>query len=447
MPSFKNTAITVVLFMAVIGGITWFVQFMPNWRTSTAPTSTPAETTRHDILEFSRKDVLSGINRAVWEFDAKGKDTGYELENEPGEEGHYFFAFRNLAGADAELGFQQSACDCTSGDVGFLPADQWRAIDAELARTPWATPAFASEPAWHKVGRENTTPVKIPADGHGLLRVSWKGRKEPGASLRIQLRFWVKAPGYTEQIESFYVPAKTVPPLMFIPTNQSVGVLSSGETTVAEFHCWAPRRDQPAVTFGPREPDPLFRAEARPLSADECAALQAKLRENKILTRVRAAFLVRATLYEQQGDRLMDQGPFKRTVPIYLDEQLLEGLLPTITGTVRGDVEVGGSEDAGKIQLKTFPAAEDKTLVAPLYGNPKAVIELVSHSPEILKVTLQRNPKESTPLRGRWDLRVTVPANSWRGPMPDTAGVMLRVAGTSRLIRIPVLGTATTAGR
>ena len=71
-------------------------------------------------------------------------------------------------------------------------------------------------------------------------------------------------------------------------------------------------------------------------------------------------------------------------------------------------------------------------------------LELVSSYPESLKVELKRNEKGSTPQRGEWDLKVTIPAGAWTGPMPASAAVVVRVTGDApRLVRIPVVGIAT----
>src|SRR5205823_431846 len=148
-----------------------------------------------EIVRFSRKPPNATELRAAWEFDASGKDTGYDLEAEAGTEGQYYFPFRNVSGAAAEMGFMSSACDCSAGEVCILPSAQWDAIDAELAKTPWVQPAFAAAPQWQVLDRAATTPAHVPADGHGLLRISWNGRKAAGSNLKIHLAFWVRAAG------------------------------------------------------------------------------------------------------------------------------------------------------------------------------------------------------------------------------------------------------------
>ena len=80
----------------------------------------------------------------------------------------------------------------------------------------------------------------------------------------------------------------------------------------------------------------------------------------------------------------------------------------------------------------------------PVYADRKTVLTLADHYPAILKVALKLNAKASTPQRAAWDLNVTVPAVSWPGgALPEQSAVTLRIAGTTRQIRIPVTGTAT----
>ena len=110
----------------------------------------------------------------------------------------------------------------------------------------------------------------------------------------------------------------------------------------------------------------------------------------------------------------------------------------------RGEVEVGGPEDQEKIQLGTFSSSDPRIVVVPLFADPKRVIEPLSGNPKFLNVEVKRSPRGSTPQRARWDLKVTVPAHAWIGPLPAHAIVTLRISGgTPQLINIPVVGLAT----
>ena len=180
---------------------------------------------------------------------------------------------------------------------------------------------------------------------------------------------------------------------------------------------------------------PLQVRVSRQLSEMECKALQKKLREKaeqaKVLLRVRSAFLVKATVREQVGSHQMDQGPFLRKVPIYVDEIHVDHATPVVAGVVKGIVEVGAYDDQGKVQLKSFPARDGATMVIPLFADPKLALEQVSHSPEGMKVELHKRPKQAGAQRAQWDLKVTVPPGTnvnpsdggWQNPALEPAAL------------------------
>jgi hypothetical protein len=454
MASFNRTVSRVVLpvaaFVLLVAGTTWVAQFLPSWRSeSVNPAPAGPKAIAGDVLRFSRPETQFGPIRAVWEFDDKGEDTGYVLENEEKVDGHYDIPFRNVLGAPAELDFLATACDCSHAEVCILPHAQWQEIDAALTKKPWARITFANEPKWRIINRDNYASFKIPADGEGLLRIAWHGRKPPGEHLKINLRFGCRPEGDAQirQIQEILVPVVMVPHVLFDPREQSIGVLGPGESKVAEFHFWSANQDELNVRFQPREDDPLFQFDTHKLNEAERRALQEKLNPPKESRHhVRAAYRVRVAVHERQGDKLMEQGPFARYVPVILDELPLEAsATPQVTGTVRGEVEVGGVKDRGKIQLETFRSADDKVVTVTLHADPKAVIELVDPPvPACLKVVLKRNAKGSTAQRAQWELKLTVPAGQWTGPMPENASVYLRVLGTPpRMVRIPVTGNGT----
>jgi hypothetical protein len=451
MFSFKNAlwiyALSATAFVALVGGTVWFVQFRPSVREGpVTPQPGDSSNTDREILRFSRKDSSSNDVMAAWELDDQGQDIGYEMEVENNTEGHYFFPFRNVLGVPVELGFLQSACDCSSGDVCLMPASEWKAIDALLARTPWAEPSFSSPPQWRTLRGDDKTPFLVPADGHGVIRIHWDAHKRVGSHLRIAVQFWSRAVAEPKmrQINQLRVPVVVAAPLQLAgATAPSVGILEPGALRQDELYFWSATRDHPDVAFAPREATPHFRLVARPLSAEECVDLQKKLRGQGTRTRVRAGFRVSATIQELAEEQHMSQGRFEFAISIKIDEIPAE-MTPTVTGTVKGEVEVGGPQDQEKVQLGTFPSSDKRVVVVPLFADPKLTIEPSVSNPKFLHVELKRSPKGSTPQRAQWDLKVTVPAHAWSGPLPAHATITLRVPGPQpRLINIPVVGVAT----
>ena len=385
------------------------------------------------------------------------RDTHYVLETEKGVEGHYYFPFRNILDGPAELEFQRADCDCSEADACLLPLEAWQKIDSLLAETPWAQPTVSPDVTWYKFTKNEHTGLKIPTGGQGLLRISWKGRKDPGEMLKLALYFWSQPDGVSlgRQITPIFIPVKMCAPILFDPPEQSVGLLGPGATKTVEFYVWSPTREQPDLAFGLGDKqDPLLEISAQPLTKPECEALRERLilrdqakgdKAKGLIFRVKSGYLVTVKLREQVGARQMDQGPFLRHIPITLDGEPPPYGTPQITGAVKGIVDVGGEVDQARVQFKTFSAADAKTVSVPLYGDPQLTLSIDHVFPkEWLTVDLKRNSKHSTAARAQWDLKVTIPAGAWRGPLPEQSCVVLRIAGNPPgLFGFPFVGFAT----
>jgi hypothetical protein len=452
-----NAVVAIVLFIAIIGGLTWYRQY--------APRSADFKGGGSKLIE---RDVVPEVVRfippaqqrpplhAVWELKKEdGSDAEHVLESEKGTKGEYYFLFQNMLEAPVEMEMVKAACDCTAADICIVPAEDWSRIKAEQTKKPWAKPALTSEPAWQQCQKNQHRGIQIPAQGHGILRIHWDGRKDPGSWLNLNLEFWSQPdhdPG-NRQTTQIIVPVRVVYPLLYEPGRQDIGMLGPGEQATALFHVWSATRNRKQLdaAFGPRDKDALFEVESRPLTDKECADLQRHL-QNKMVndkpapidTRVLAGYLVKATVHEQAGNEQMDQGPFQRAVPARLDQVPAEIPTPVVSGHVRGPLDVGGDGDRARVQFKTFSAAETKSVTIPIYGNPAFKLELAEKDPPFLQVDFKHNDKESTSQRGRWDLKVTVPAGTWSGALPEHSRVVLRIVGERpRLVRIPVVGNAT----
>jgi hypothetical protein len=450
----KNAILAIVLFLAIVGGLTWYMQYMPGRGVVQDVPKGPAPVAVREVLRFVRTAEQVGPLHAVFEVNEEGKDAEYVLESEKGEKGEYSFLFHNVLDRPAEMEMDRADCDCTHADIGIVPYEQWTKIDAVLAKTPYAKPSFETEPEWYVCQKNQHNGIKIPAGAYGVLRVRWDGRKEPGGMLKLHLLFWCQPEGeqLNRQTVELWVPVKVVQPLQFEPGKYPLGLLGPGDHQTAEFHVWSSTRDKPDVIFGPRdekEKDPLFKIDAKPLTPEQCKKLQHDLRTREkpllqIYTRVKAGYLVKVTVYEQADGHQMDQGPFIRPVPIILDEAPVTWTTPQVGGHIRGPLEVGGEADQAKVQLRLFSAAETKTAIVPIYGDPAFSLQIDHKYPPFLQVDLQRKTKESTAQRARWDLKVTIPAKAWTGALPDDSRVVLRIGGNPpRLVRIPVVGTAT----
>jgi hypothetical protein len=431
------------LFVLVVGGIAWLTQYLPSWR---APASAVVDPDKRSGLAGKQVIQVVGSNVAVWERDADGNNTGYVREYERGVEGHYDFPFKNILGAAAELGLVQVSCDCTYAKICVLPGSEWEKVSEQLQKDPAADVTFTHPPTWQKVTAGDTG-AKIPADAGGLIRITWNGRKNAGQDLRIYLRFWAQPEGDmgSRQFENFAVPVVMANPVQFDPYKQTVGILGPADVGKADFFLWSATRgpDELNVKVGAIG-DPLLATEARPLSPEECRRLADRLKEKKIATKVRAGYQLTASVYESKGDKQMEQGPFLLTVPLLLDDIPSEFGGPQVVGAVKGDVEIGSLEDQGKIDLKSFPAREGTRRTITVYTKPDQQLEVQDHHPPALDVKLTKVGKDAVLNRTRWTLRVVVPPNAVSGTLGEQAIITLRVPGNPpRLIRVPVLGTAT----
>ncbi len=437
--AFSQYVLMVVLFVVIVGGIAWVVQNLPKWRTN-APAPGPEPNPNGSgkpVVEFS-------LTRAKWD-----KDSDYVKESEKGVPGHYDFPFRNTSGAEAELGLFQPSCDCVSIQACLLDKYEWEKADQALKADPGMPIVYSKEPAWQELKpvREEDKGIVIPPDGCGVVRVNWNGRKDPGRPLNLTPRFWSQPKGQHSQRydkDTLIVPIVMVNSIQYYPDRASVGTLASRTSGRAEFYIWSVTRDTPNVKVENFAPDPLFDVQTRRLSDAEIPGLVKRLEaEGRGQTRIRAAYQVTVTVYEQKDGKEMDLGPFMHTLNVLLDEQPIGGG-PMVTGIVRGDIEVGGTDDQGKIKLKAFAAPQGTREVVSLWSDGKVNLEVQSATPAGLEVKLSKLEKETTPGRAKWRMEVVAPPDAIpAGTFADDSAILLRISSTPpRLVRIPVLGHA-----
>jgi hypothetical protein len=446
MPAAFRYIALVVLVLGIIGLLTWVTQSLPNTKVpNVIPDGQKGDNVK-PVLFFTRVPGPFGdVLTAVWD-----KDPAYILETERNVEGHYYFPFRNVLGAEAEMEMESADCDCTQADIGLLPAPEWAKVEKAWLEKPWVKP-FTDEPTWIKLKKNEHTGIKVPADAHGLLRITWKGRKGIGETLKLTLRFWSQPLGVEgRQFTTVHVPVRMAPAVMYDPPAVTVGVIGPGQSVTAEFYLWSASRDTIDASLQVDSgPSPLINITTRTLSKEECAALQKHIEvksKGQLLTRARCGLHVTVNLFEQKDGRQMDLGPFVRKLQIMLDQVPVEITPLSVMGTVKGEVTVGGETDQGRVQFNQFSAASPKTVVVPLFADPAVKLEVDPKLifPRYLQVDLKRNVKSSTPQRTQWDLRTTVPAAALSGPFPENSAIVLRIAGTPpRLVRIPVVGNGT----
>jgi hypothetical protein len=449
----NNFWVPVILFVLIVGGLAWFVQYLPSWRKrpSTRP---PGE----QQLVFKRPIALWDVN-----------DPGYAKEVERGEPCHYDYAFDNAMAATVELGLFQTSCDCSYVELALLSDSEWASWqEIEKKRRRGEPPDDAATRAfsWQTMTRSEKTGIAVPAKARGLVRVAWKSRKSEGNQLRLGIDLWTRPEDqpHLRKALRLETPSVVVGPALFTNATLSAGTLAAWGSSQRQVYIWSATR--PQLQFEILNNNPLIVWKAVPLSSDECRLLEravrgkekkagdmappARPKENdpfdippgmQYNTRVRCAQRLTVTVYEQKGGRQLEQGPFQETLSIRLDGQLLSGA-PTVFGRVQGEVNIPETNEQGKVALGSFPARLGFKKTIRMWTDRATGLSLVKHYPG-LRVKLDENPKESTPTQKNWELRIEIVPGSQSGPLPDDCAVILRTqSATPRQIRIPILGTA-----
>lgn len=437
---FSRVVLPLVLFVVIVGVVAWVVQNMPKWQTAAvrpvAPDG-PGGPGGEPVLEFTRGE------KAVWD-----NDPDYSKDWERGTAGHFDFPFRNTLAEDVELGFAASSCDCMGVKVALLAKDEFAKIDANLARDPSGPAGYSAEPTWVEL-QPRERPIVVPASHQGVVRVIWNGRKDAGRPLNLTPRLWTQPKGNPAKRYdkvTLTVPILIVPVLYLSPFKAGVGVLGTGHKGEARFYIWSVTRPDLEINVVPATPDPLVDVKTRRVPPDEWPSFIAQaMEEEKAKPRLKSAFIATVTVHETKGDHQMDLGPFLRNFRVHVDELSQDASNFQVFGSIRSSVEVGGSEEQGKIKLKPFSVAQGTKQLVPLWTSGNIVLERHEHFPPGMEVNLSKLEKESSPARSKWRLEVNIPPKAIPpGTFSDESAVVLRIPNSNppRLVRIPIIGHA-----
>jgi hypothetical protein len=439
------------LFVLIVGGLAWLVQYLPNWRKK-PPTAAALE-----------RQLVFLETQAKWD----PADPDYYMEFEREQPGHYDFAFENPTQVPAELGLIKPSCDCASVQVALLSDSEWSTWqEIQRKRRPAELPEDAAtrDFSWQGLQSNDKVGVVAPGGSRGLVRVTWKSRKSEGQSLRLSVDLWAQPQGQFRQRKGLRLEtrSKLVGPALFTSPSLPVGALAPGGIAKKDIFFWSATRKK--LKFEILNNNPLIVWQVVPLDVDECLALQRALRTKQddqeadpstqrersrfgILpgysydTRVRCAFHVTVNVYEQKDGRQLDQGPFHETLSLRVDDQLLGGA-PGVFGRVHGEVEIRGADSQGQVDLGSFSEKAGVKRSIFLWTEPKTTLSVATHHPG-LRVGLAENAKDSTPFKKSWQLKIEILPGTQTGPLPNDSAVVLRTHSTPpRQIRIPVLGTA-----
>lgn len=436
--------VPLVMFVVIVGGIAWLVQNMPSWRAKTAVV--PALPKGPDaLLGFVHPITQSGYFVAPWE--PLGKDDlgkpltkkPYAREFERNEEGKYCFPFLVRSEQAVEIGSNFKSCDCAKLSIAVITPQQSEAFRAAMIKDPGLPPADEASLDWKSLDKTDDKGVIFPGGAHAIFRMVWTNRRNVGEALNLKAHLWARSPGdVSRQTYAFAIEAVSAHPLRTKNPRIDVGGIDPDGHAKAEFLVWSPTRDQLKFALNDRVGDSLFRLDVRPLSPNECAELQTKLRGEDILTRVRAAWKVNVTVHENNGKHQLDQGHFIRAVTIDVPEASEDIPALYVVGRVQGEVRVGAADANGKINLGPFQAQFGTEKRVVLAANNRAIDLEIQSAPPTLRCAIT---EEKSTKSKQWQLRVEVPPGAVVGAVPDDFAVILRIKGTKRSIRIPIVGS------
>lgn len=441
----QGVALIVVL-VALVGGVTFVRQWMPSADDPTKPV-TPDVTPASTLFTF----LVTAPEGFFWEH---------------GKKGHFDFWFENRNPKPQTLTLTQTSCVCTEAQIGFLDGVDWSTFQL-TAPVPGACQTLVSpgrsldltalaiwsfletKPQWTPMRSKPAVPVTVPAapakdrPALGVVRFIWDGRKEGPQRLTAELTDEAGGTYGLEVRVNFVPPVFAYPKALRLPDDLQAG---SQDKRTVEMVCWSSTR--PWFSLGVKEKDdhPCFVCRARPLPASAVEKLVTERRKEAEGSEgeppaVMSGYLVTVDVYEHRNGRQLDFGPFRNTVDLQVDREAQTFTVP-VTGQVRGDEVnvVAGYE----VNLHGFWADEGRSETVRLQSLPGLELKPEDRFPDYLDVSLKPSARKPADGRKLWDLTVSVPPNRPAGLLPADSAVVLKVEGSGRRFRIPVLGNAKT---
>ena len=436
-PAKNNTlryAITLVLVVAVVGGIAWVIQYLPS-RGQKPPPADPSAA-KKKMLAFERGGI------AEWGTvieDADGKKFYPMKDVEPGDVGYYDFLFKNVSGGDLEIVSYYSSCDCTNVKACVLSASEWAKLEAAQRKNPAENLPYSQPPKFVELSKDPErkgmplvkSNLEVKADEGGVVRIEWNANKSGGLELKLRPMVLFKTPGSSEVKEqALHVPVKIWDPIQIDEPRLKMGAVMAGRTASNSFIVWSATRKSLDFKLASPTPDPLFEIKSVQLLGTDLERTAADLKKREKAPNVLCAYQVTVTVYESKDGRFLEQGSFYRKWPFTLEGKL-DPANPTwgpeVVGRVEGDIAVGGADHQGKI---TFPAFSVKQsgAIEKIQLRTKAGIELEKipdghpqkvHQPLWIKVELSKLKAGKT--HTTWELEVEVPHNAPRCIAPSTS--------------------------
>jgi hypothetical protein len=383
----------------------------------------------------------------------------YIAEYEYNDRAHYDFPVENISGGDLLIALDKTECDCSELLFAPVSSEIWSEYSDRLAKRRYDPLDVKHEFTWEKfvdTARDKQQPhaaIRMPANSKGVIRTGWHVRKSVGVDLNLHWKIsFRKVDGdqYDRQIEDFWVPAKVVRGVNFEIPSLELGTLSPGSNFSHVFKAWSATRASGKLELKPQIDDGLCIAEVTPIT-DPGAIKRTQdvmLSIGKTYSRVLALWEVRVTVRESAPGKQLDLGLVERPFTIFLDGKPQgphDSPVPFLVKChVQGDVDVGPPNANGRINLGNFLRRNGKDMSVRILAKNDCELSLLENYPSFLKVELRRDENAKVAVgKKSWHLDVKVLEDRVSGTI-DNCVIELRTSGAnSRLIRVPVIGTAT----
>jgi len=450
----RGTATRVVLplclFVLLIGGIAWLTQYLSSPFGQTSVSAAPDK--KASPIRFTRVTTVDN--------DPKN---AYVTEFERGIEGHHDFLFENVTDKEAELGLLWKKCNCARLETCLLGSQEADAL-LDLEKQANSVPIAESEAKiaearealrqlaaglgkrFEDMGQSDAKGVKVPPRAAGVLRLVWRSRATDEARKELGAHLWIQPEGGHTK-DRLYVDLKPVialvPPVRLYPEKANVGILGPRGQATETFVYWTSTRDSLDVALSGK-PDPCLSCEIKKLGPAQCKRLEQRLREGSFQTKVRSAYQLMVTVYEENGTNHLDMGAMFLPVPMQVtaDGERIDVHSPVLYGRVRSEIDIVGTSPDGKIDLDKFKTREGTTRTVRLLAPAETALS-VQWKPPFLDVKL--TAKETLEGQTSWVMAVSALPGSIEGELPADTVIVLQAAQAGRPprgLRIHVVGAA-----
>lgn len=429
MNTLGKIVLAIIAVVALVAGMTFIMQYQVE------EPQQPASPGQRPVVA---KEVELHFRDTKFKWDPPS-DGQFEQHSK----GFHDFWFQNDNNVPVRMGLQSKSCKCTEVAACVLPPDEVKNLQQAAGGKPITTQTQNLNTQPLEVGDDKG--ITVEPNAGGIVRVSWEDKKDKTAEDRSELlsvELWNQGvEGGTRTVPRLELPVTYVPALRLDRFEVNLFNLGLKEEKTAEFKCWSSTRPQFNLTAKPQTSDPCIACSCTPLTEQARKQLA-----DDTHSHVLCGYTVRVTVHERLSENVeMELGPFSRRILLTSDP----GIDPTsvvITGMVRGDVTVEGTEeDKGQIALKLFRAKYGITKTVRLTAQRPGLelsVDKVEGSHVRVK-SFNKIPSAAGSGRTSWELCIEVPPGSPAGRLERTAIFLVIRGDPPRHMRIPVTGGAT----